>query len=65
MKTLLLILCCLGLQVVHAQVLPTDTVPAVIKFTTENGATKFDSELRPLRQIAGAPAPFYTYFWEF
>jgi len=65
MKTLLFILCCLGLQVVHAQVLPTDTVPAVIKFTTENGSTKFDSELRPLRQIAGAPAPFYTYFWEF
>jgi hypothetical protein len=37
----------------------------VINYTSENGATKFDSELRPLRQIAGAPAPFYTYFWEF
>ncbi|WP_449415946.1 PKD domain-containing protein [Pedobacter planticolens] len=65
MKTLLLILCCMSITILHAQVLPTDTVPAIIKYTTENGATKFDSELRPLRQIAGAPAPFYTYFWEF
>ncbi|MBB2144156.1 hypothetical protein GM921_01550 [Pedobacter sp. LMG 31464] len=55
----------MSITILHAQVLPTDTVPAIIKYTTENGATKFDSELRPLRQIAGAPAPFYTYFWEF
>jgi hypothetical protein len=49
----------------YAQVLPTDTVPAIIHYQTENGVTKFKSELRPLRAIAGAPAPFYTYFWEF
>lgn len=48
-----------------AQVLPSDTVPAIIHYKTENGITKFSSELRPLRPIAGAPAPFYTYFWEF
>ncbi|MES2827776.1 MAG: hypothetical protein V4687_06470 [Bacteroidota bacterium] len=45
--------------------LPSDTVPAIINFKEENGAFKFSSLLRPLRQIAGAPEPFYTYFWEF
>ncbi|TKC08235.1 hypothetical protein FA048_13845 [Pedobacter polaris] len=65
MKTLLSILLFVGISSAYAQVLPTDTVPAIINYTTENGVTKFTSELRPLRQIAGAPAPFYTYFWEF
>ncbi|MEE1945080.1 hypothetical protein VRU48_08175 [Pedobacter sp. KR3-3] len=66
MKTLLLpLLVILGFHVVQAQVLPTDTVPAKISYTTENGVTKFSAELRPLRPISGAPAPFYTYFWEF
>ena len=46
-------------------VLPADTVPAIINHETENGIVKFSSVLRPLRQIAGAPDPFYTYFWEF
>ncbi|TDG36677.1 hypothetical protein EZJ43_05170 [Pedobacter changchengzhani] len=48
-----------------AQILPSDTIPAKINYTKENGGTKFSADLRPLRQIAGAPAPFYTYFWEF
>ncbi len=48
-----------------AQILPADTVPAIIHHKTENGITKFSPELRPLRGIAGAPVPFYTYFWEF
>ncbi|WP_199138346.1 PKD domain-containing protein [Pedobacter sp. ASV12] len=66
MKTLLLsIFVFLGFHVVQAQVLPSDTVPAKINYTTENGVTKFSAELRPLRPISGAPAPFYTYFWEF
>jgi hypothetical protein len=65
MKTLLSILLFIGVSSAFAQVLPSDTIPAIINYTTENGATKFTSELRPLRQIAGAPAPFYTYFWEF
>ena len=46
-------------------IVPTDTVPAIINHTVENGLVKFSSILRPLRQIAGAPEPFYTYFWEF
>lgn len=65
MKTLFSILLFVGISSAYAQILPTDTVPAIINYTTENGVTKFTSELRPLRQIAGAPAPFYTYFWEF
>ncbi|SFG92208.1 DUF7849 domain-containing protein [Pedobacter insulae] len=64
-KTVLIILLLLGTGSIYAQVLPTDTVPAIIHYTTTNGVTKFSSELRPLRAIAGAPAPFYTYFWEF
>jgi len=44
---------------------PGDTVPAIINHTVENGVVKFSSVLRPLRQIAGAPEPFYSYFWEF
>ena len=65
MKTLILILLFFGSFALNAQILPTDTVPAKVNYTTENGVTKFSAELRPLRQIAGAPAPFYTYFWEF
>lgn len=65
MRALLLIICCFSLSNIKAQILPTDTVPAIINYTTTNGATKFTSELRALRQIAGAPEPFYTYFWEF
>lgn len=52
-------------QPVPPKVVPADTVPAIINYKEENGALKFSSVLRPLRQIAGAPEPFYTYFWEF
>jgi hypothetical protein len=53
------------LQSPRPQVIPADTVPAIIKYTENNGAVQFGSQLRMLRPIAGAPAPFYTYFWEF
>lgn len=54
--------CCrLQAQIIH----PADTVPAIINTVIEQGTVRFTSELRPLRPIAGAPAPFYTYFWEF
>ncbi|OOQ59814.1 DUF7849 domain-containing protein [Mucilaginibacter pedocola] len=53
----------------HAQgqlgTMPADTVPAIINHTIENGTAKFSPQLRPLRPIAGAPAPYFTYFWEF
>ncbi len=70
MRTVLFTLfTCLSLAKVIAQtpvaIPATDTIPPKIITLTENGATKFSAELRPLRPIAGAPAPFYTYFWEF
>ncbi len=49
----------------QAQVIPTDTIPVKINYTFKGDSVKFTSELRPLRAIAGAPEPFYTYFWEF
>ena len=64
-KLLYLLLFSFWFVKLSAQILPSDTVPAIIHYKTENGTTKFTSELRPLRPIAGAPAPFYTYFWEF
>jgi PKD repeat protein len=66
MKPILLItLCCLGFNTATAQINPTDTLPAIVNYTVANGVFNFNSVLRPLRQIAGAPAPFYNYFWEF
>ncbi len=58
---------CLSLQpnFSTAQIIPSDTIPVKIKYKLNGDSVKFSSELRPLRQIAGAPEPFYTYFWEF
>jgi hypothetical protein len=42
-----------------------DTAAAEINPGIENNRVKFGAALRPLRQIAGAPASFYSYFWEF
>lgn len=49
----------------NMQVMAADTVSAIINYTEQGGQVKFSSVLRPLRPIAGAPEPFYTYFWEF
>lgn len=67
MKTLtcLLALLCSGTAFAQTQIVPADTVPAIINYKTEANGIRFSSTLRPLRQIAGAPEPFYTYFWEF
>ena len=43
---------------------PEDTIPAEIVVTGEDDCMRVSANLRPLRQIAGAPAAFYTYFWE-
>ncbi|HEY8894339.1 MAG TPA: PKD domain-containing protein [Niastella sp.] len=56
-----LLLCMIGSA--HAQT--SDTAAAEINSQIENNQVKFGATLRPLRQIAGAPASFYTYFWEF
>ncbi|TKC08686.1 DUF7849 domain-containing protein [Pedobacter frigoris] len=52
-------------QPIPPKIVAADTVPAIINHKIENGIVKFSSVLRPLRPIAGAPEPFYTYFWEF
>jgi len=38
-----------------------DTINVQIK----NNQASFNSVLRPLQPIAGAPEPFYSYYWEF
>ncbi|HYC39558.1 MAG TPA: PKD domain-containing protein [Chitinophagaceae bacterium] len=38
---------------------------AVISVQLKDNQASFNSVLRPLRQIAGAPAAFYSYYWEF
>ena len=59
--TLIVLLCIVkGLK---AQV--SDTIPPDIEPTIDSNQVKLNAVLRPLRQIAGAPAAFYTYFWEF
>jgi hypothetical protein len=67
MKKLVCILALLsfGTAFAQTQIVPADTVPAIIHHQSESNGIKFSSTLRPLRQIAGAPEPFYTYFWEF
>ncbi|WP_160713273.1 PKD domain-containing protein [Chitinophaga solisilvae] len=45
-------------------VFPPDTVPAEIIVSGGEDSLQLSAGLRPLRQIAGAPAAFYTYFWE-
>ncbi|MBO9728100.1 MAG: PKD domain-containing protein [Chitinophaga sp.] len=43
---------------------PLDTVPAGIIIQGTDDSLQLVAQLRPLRQIAGAPTSFYTYFWE-
>jgi PKD repeat protein len=63
-RTLLLpIMLVNGILAAKAQV--SDTAAAEINPSIENNKVKFGSALRPLRQVAGAPASFYSYFWEF
>jgi PKD repeat protein len=44
---------------------PEDTLPAKVSWYIKGDSVHFSSELRPLRQLAGAPKCFYDYFWEF
>lgn len=41
-----------------------DSLPPEIRVEETGDSMHFSARLRPLRQIAGAPAAFYTYFWE-
>lgn len=41
-----------------------DTISGIVSIPDKNKVV-FQAPQRPLRGIAGAPQPFYTYFWEF
>lgn len=67
-KILLLVSICIYSKLqaqVASPVLPSDTIPAGVNYTIANSSVKLAPQLRELRPIAGAPAPFYTYMWEF
>ncbi|SHF18039.1 PKD domain-containing protein [Pedobacter caeni] len=61
----LLALLSFGQAFAQTQIVPADTVPAIVHHQSGPNGITFSSTLRPLRPIAGAPEPFYTYFWEF
>ncbi len=48
---------------VEAQLADKDT--AIINFQLKDNRASFNSTLRPLHQLAGAPESFYSYYWEF
>ncbi len=60
MKILLLILLLLPGEIVLCQ----DTMPSLHVIAIDNRVEVF-ADLPPLTQIAGAPVPFYTHFWNF
>lgn len=41
-----------------------DTIPPVLHFQETGDSVRLSAALRPLRQIAGAPSAYYSYFWE-
>lgn len=41
-----------------------DTIPPVLHIAETGDSVRLSATLRPLRQIAGAPTAFYSYFWE-
>jgi hypothetical protein len=43
----------------------TDSIPAQVNMQETGNKISFSSDLRPLRPIAGAPSPFYSWYWEF
>ncbi len=67
-RSLLLCLLLLSISIGYTQdISKNDTITrvAVIKEETTGNVTNFLPETPNLIQIAGAPKPFYTYFWEF
>lgn len=60
LKPILALLLILAAGAAKAQ----DSIPPEIKAEEAGDSIHFTAQLRPLRQIAGAPAAFYTYFWE-
>ena len=53
------------LVTMNATAQKSDTITAEVSLQVQDNQATFSSSLRPLRQIAGAPTAFYSYFWEF
>jgi hypothetical protein len=62
-----IISCCLQTFSSTGQVLNSDTVKreALIMYTPDENQVVFSAITPPLQQIQGAPAAFYTFYWEF
>jgi len=52
------------LLIIGTSCVAQDSIPPEIRVEDRGDSLHFSARLRPLRQIAGAPAAFYTYFWE-
>jgi len=52
------------LLIIGSACLAQDSIPPEIRVEERGDSLHFSARLRPLRQITGAPASFYTYFWE-
>ncbi|WP_431213101.1 PKD domain-containing protein [Puia sp. P3] len=52
------------LLIIGTSCVAQDSIPPEIRIDDRGDSLHFSARLRPLRQIAGAPAAFYTYFWE-
>jgi PKD domain len=52
-------------QLIISSVLAQSADSSLIHVNLENNKAQFSSSLRSLRQIAGAPQAYYSYFWEF
>jgi hypothetical protein len=59
----ILLLCLVQLWVMIAASQTSDT--ALVNVQLHNNQATFYALLRPLQKMAGAPPPFYSYFWEF
>src|SRR5882757_6671173 len=60
LRTILALLLILATGAAKAQ----DSIPPEIKVEEAGDSIHFTARLRPLRQLAGAPTAYYSYFWE-
>ena len=64
-KTTILMLMLMHTAVTTLVAQQNDTTAAIIQVELKNNKADFNSILRPLQKIPGAPEAFYAYFWEF
>jgi len=62
--SLITLCCCIISLSQEGKAQTADTLPAVVQAAQDQNKVTFTGELRPLRGVAGAPSPFYSYFWE-